>query len=73
MASKVSGVIEKIQPNGSSGTAYAIASTAYGYCETAAGTAAKVVDMTHFKLYEGVTIHIKFKEENSAASPTLNV
>lgn len=73
MASKVSGIIEKIQPGGSSGTAYAIASTAYGYCETAAGTAAKTVDMTDFKLYEGVTIHVKFANANSADNPTLNV
>lgn len=73
MASKVSGVIEKIQTGGSSGTAYAIASTAYGYCETDAGTAAKTVDMTDFKLYEGVTIHVKFKNSNSASNPTLNV
>ena len=70
MASKVSGVIEKINV---SGTERAIASTAYGYCETAASTAAKVVDMTDFKLYEGVTIHVKFANANSANNPTLNV
>ena len=73
MASKVSGIIEKIQPNGSSSTYYAIASTAYGYCETTANEAAKVIDMTGFKLYEGVTVHIKFKYANTAARPTLNV
>ena len=73
MASKVSGIIEQIQPGGSNGTKYAIASTAYGYCTTSANEPAKTVDMTDFKLIEGVTIHVKFKEKNSASSPTLNV
>ena len=50
-----------------------IASTAYGYCETEAATAAKTVAMEGFKLITGVTIHIKFKEKNSASNPTLNV
>lgn len=70
MASKVNGVISKINP---SGTTYALASNAYGYCETGAATAAKVVDMTGFSLIEGVTIHIKFKNSNSASNPTLNI
>lgn len=69
MASKVSGVIEKIQTGGSSGTSHAIASTAYGYCETAADEQIKNVDMTGFKLYEGVTIHVKFANANSASNP----
>lgn len=71
MASKVSGLIEKINPG--NGTNYSIASTAYGYCQTAASTAAKVVDMEGFELLEGVTIHVKFQYSNSKASPTLNV
>ena len=70
MASKVNGVISKIQPTD---TAYAIASSAYGYCQTAADVAAKVVDMTGFSLAEGVTIHIKFQNSNTVANPTLNV
>lgn len=70
MASKVSGIIEKINDGG---TTHSIASTAYGYCETAANQAAKVVDMTGFKLYEGITIHVKFQYENTASNPTLNV
>lgn len=70
MASKVNGVISKIQP---AEEAYAIASSAYGYCETAGATVAKVVDMTGFSLVEGVTVHIKFKNANSASNPTLNV
>ena len=73
MASKVSGVIEKIQTGGSNGTTYAIASTAYGYCDTAANEPAKTVDMDGFKLNEGVTIHVKFANANSAGSPTLNI
>jgi len=70
MASKVNGVISKIQP---ADDAYAIASSAYGYCETAAATAAKVVDMTGFSLIEGITVHIKFKNANTASNPTLNI
>lgn len=71
MATKVNGVISKINPTGT--TDYALASTAYGYCETGAGTAAKVVDMTGFSLIEGITIHVKFLYANTAANPTLNV
>lgn len=72
MASKVSGLIEKVQlVNGSTTTTQSIASTAYGYCETAAATAIKNVDMTGFKLEEGVTIHIKFANANSASNPKL--
>lgn len=73
MASKVSGVIEKIQTGGSNGTTYAIAATAYGYCDTAANEPAKTVDMDGFKLNEGVTIHVKFENSNTASNPTLNV
>ena len=71
MASIVSGYIGKLNPG--DGTEYALGSTAYGYCETAAATAAKTVDMTGFTLFTGATVHIKFKETNSAGSPTLNV
>ena len=70
MASKVDGVISKINPLG---TAYALASNAYGYCQTAAATAIKIVDMTGFTLVEGVTIHVKFQYSNTASSPKLNV
>lgn len=71
MATKVAGYIGKLNPG--DGKSYAIGSTAYGYCETAAATAAKVVDMTGFTLVEGATIFVKFKERNSASNPTLNV
>lgn len=45
----------------------------YGVCETAAGTAAKTVDIPHFNLKVGAMIVVKFVNENSVASPTLNV
>ena len=51
-----------------------VGSTLYGYCETAAATAAKVVTISGFDtLMPGVTIHVMFKYSNTAASPTLNV
>lgn len=71
MASKVSGLIQKINPGNN--TKYSIASTAYGYCDTAEATAAKTCEMTGFELLEGTTIHIKFKYANTASNPTLNV
>ena len=64
----VNGTIEYIKVGN---TTNAIASTAYGYCETAAGTAIKNVLMTGFKLETGVTVHIKFANTNSAANPKL--
>lgn len=51
-----------------------IGSTLYGTCDTAGGTAAKVVTCADFdKLLTGVTIHVKFTNSNTVASPTLNV
>ena len=51
-----------------------VASTLYGTCTTAAGTAAKVVTCDNFdKLITGVTIYVKFTYSNSVANPTLNV
>ena len=73
MASKVSGLIEQIQPGGSSGTKYAIASTAYGVCESTASDNPKIVEITGFKLIDGVTIHVKFTANNSASNPTLQI
>ena len=49
---------------------------AYGTCDTAAGTAAKVVTIsgnTKFALQPGAIVGIKFTYTNTAASPTLNV
>lgn len=47
----------------------------YGYCQTAAGTAAKTVtvDPAVTSLYTGLTIAVKFQYANSVANPTLNV
>ena len=51
-----------------------VASTAYGTCATAAGTAAQIVVMDDFDtLLTGVTIHVLFQNSNTAESPTLNV
>ena len=51
-----------------------IGSSLFGYCETAAATAAKTVTISGFDvLMPGITIHVLFKYSNTAASPTLNV
>lgn len=51
----------------------AIGSSAYGECDTAAGTTAKTVNIPGFVLNKGTTIYVKFINRNSAGSPTLNV
>ena len=72
MASQVNGYIGQVNPG--NGTNYAIGSTAYGLCETAAATAAKTADMTGFTLNTGATVFIKFTYANTATTaPTLNV
>lgn len=63
------------------GVEYAIAASAYGYCEAGAGTQSKTVSLStdgdtannSFALIKGVSVTIKFKYTNSAASATLNV
>ena len=46
----------------------------YGYCETAAATAAKTVAVGGtFTLATGAFVIVKFKYANTASSPTLNV
>lgn len=45
----------------------------YGICETAANTAAKVVTIPDFTLENGVSVMVKFKNNNTTNSPTLNV
>lgn len=46
----------------------------YGTCSTAAGTTAKVVSCTDFKLKTGAVIAVKFTNRNTATSScTLNV
>lgn len=56
-------------------TVHSVGSTLYGTCDTAAATAAKVVNCPDFsKLVTGVTIHVKFTNSNTSSSaPTLNV
>lgn len=45
----------------------------YGVCSTTASTKAKTVDIDNFELVEGAMVIVKFKNANSASSPTLNV
>ena len=48
----------------------------YGSCDTAAGTAAKVVSCEEFAaedLENGVAIYVTFASTNTAADPTMNV
>ena len=45
----------------------------YGTCSTAAGTAAKVVNLTGFTLFTGARVTVRFTNANTASSPTLNV
>jgi len=52
----------------------AISNIFYGTCDTAAGTAAKVVNnVTGFHLNTGVMMAVKFSNNNTVANPTLNV
>ena len=52
---------------------YKILSNFYAVCDTAAGTAAKTVTIDDFVLQTGVTVVIKFTNNNTASSPTLQV
>ncbi len=45
----------------------------YGVCTTAAGTAAKTVEIEGFELVTGAMVIVKFDNANSASNPTLNV
>lgn len=45
----------------------------YGICSTAAGTAAKVVTISNFKLVNGAEAWVYFSASNTAADPTLNI
>lgn len=49
------------------------AKAVYGYCTTAASVADKTVDIENFKLRDGATVAVRFLNENTAASPRLNV
>lgn len=51
-----------------------VGSTLYGNCTTGASTVAKAVAISGFDtLLNGVTVHVRFANSNTAASPTLNV
>lgn len=51
-----------------------VGSTLYGTCDTAAATVAKVVTCADFdKLITGVTIHVKFTNNNTSTNPTMDV
>lgn len=45
----------------------------YGLCSTAAATAAKVVNISNFKLVEGAEAWVYFSTANTADNPTLNI
>nr|DAS66199.1 MAG TPA: Baseplate component [Caudoviricetes sp.] len=45
----------------------------YAVCSTAAGTAAKTVTISGFRLFTGAVAYIKFSVKNTAAKPTLNI
>lgn len=45
----------------------------YAVCSTAAGTAAKTVTISGFKLFTGAVAYIKFSVKNTAGNPTLNI
>ncbi len=58
------------------GYAVELAEHPYGTCATAAGTAAKTVNIDFsgsLTLFTGLSIKVKFNNANTAASPTLNV
>ena len=56
------------------GSSNLISETAYGTCDTAAATAAKIVTMSDFDAFtNGMHIAVTFTYGNTATSPTLNV
>lgn len=59
--------------NGSISAAQAYATAKYGTSSTAAGTAAKVVSCSNFKLFTGASVTVRFSTANTTAAPTLNV
>ena len=70
MASIANGLIEYIKTDNG---IHAIASSAYGVCNDLASTQIKTVNIPGFELEEGVTIHVKFENGNTAAIPKLNI
>lgn len=58
----------------SEGTLHPIAASLYGVCSTRSNDAGKIVVMPNFDtLLTGVTIQVKFTNENTATDPTLTV
>lgn len=56
------------------GSTHLVGSTLYGICSTDGDDAAKVVTCANFdQLIEGVTIHVKFANRNTAKTITMNV
>lgn len=70
MASIANGLIEYIKTDNG---IHAIASSAYGVCYDLASTQIKTVNIPGFELEEGVTIHVKFENGNTAANSKLNI
>ena len=67
------GLIERVQLGNNANDYYNIASTAFGICTETAGAQEKKVAIPGFVLHNGVTIHVRFANTNSATNPTLNV
>lgn len=66
----MSKIIEQVNVGG---VVYNIGSTAYAICSTAASEAAKVIQIDGIALVTGLTIHVKFNNENTANNPTLTI
>ena len=73
MAATITNFIDRIQLGNDEMHQIAIGSSAYGICNTAAIEPAKTANIPGFYLNPGTTVHIKFNNANSAASPTLNI
>ena len=73
MAATITNFIDRIQLGNDETHQIAIGSSAYGICNTAAIEPAKTANIPGFYLNPGTTVHIKFNNANSAASPTLNI
>ena len=62
-------IIERVHV---AGTTYDIASTAYAVCSNAAAEQ-KTINIDGFSLVAGVTIHVKFENENTNPTPKLTI
>lgn len=73
MAQGIGNFIDRIQLGTDEANQIAIGSSAYAVCSTAAATAKKQITIKGFTLNTGTTIHVKFTNNNSADSPTLEI